>query len=673
MKHDRPAPLLRFLIYRGMIFIAFMVMIGQLWRLQIDQGATYRTLADRNRFRQVTVPGPRGVMYDRSGHILVRNRPSFAIAIVPADLPEDEEEEVAVIHRLAELLGAPAEPISGSSVLPVISDTLPRFPVLLSETEIREYADNARLGSAYRAIPVATQVDRDMAFRIEELRHTLPGVHLIVEPVREYIAGPLTAHILGYMGPIPAAQVDTYTEKGYGLNDLVGLAGLEYTYESELRGRSGSRYIEVDVLGREVRTVAEVAAPVPGHNLILTIDLAFQTAMEAALRKGLEASKAKSGVAIAMNPKTGEVLGMVSLPAYDNNLFARGISVEEYTALLKDPQHPLINHAISSLYPPGSTFKIIPAAGALEEGIITPRTLINDPGVLWLPNQYFPNDPSQAQPFYCWIYKYGRGHGNVNIITALAVSCDVFFYVVAGGYKDFVGLGEPLLGYYAREFGLGELSGIDLPAENPGLVPDARWKRINLAESWVTGDTYNMAIGQGFVLVTPLQILNATAAVANGGYLYRPQLVYQITDAEGNVVRGFQPQLIRQVPVSPENLELVRQGMYGAVHWPGGTASRANVPGLQVAGKTGTAEFPGKRDEKGNLPTHAWFTAFAPYQDPEIAVVVFIESGGEGSEVAAPVAAEILKAYFYPTSPGGPVEPESEELQPSAPAEKGAP
>ncbi|HEY63612.1 MAG TPA: penicillin-binding protein 2 [Caldilineae bacterium] len=668
MRQERTTHLLRLGIYRIVIVAVFLAMIGQLWRLQIEQGTMYRVLADRNRFRQVTVPGPRGVMYDRNGHILVRNRPSFAVAIVPADLPEDEQEAAAVIHRLAELLGAPEEPTGAITQLPPLGNALPRFRLLLSEREMREHVEKARWGAAYRPIPVATQVDRDLAFQIEEMRHTLPGVHLIIEPIREYIAGPLTAHILGYMGPIPEAEAKVYEEKGYNPNDLVGLTGLEYTYESELRGRAGSRFIEVDVFGREIRTVAEIKPPVPGHNLILTIDLALQTAMEAALRKGLEKAGSRSGVAIAMNPKTGEILGMVSLPSYDNNLFARGISVEEYKALLSDPARPLVNHAISGLYPPGSTFKIIPAAAALEEKVITPKTLIHDEGVLWVPNQYFPDDPSQAQPFYCWIHKYGRGHGDVNITAALAVSCDVFFYVVAGGYKEFRGLGEPLLAYYAREFGLGELSGIDLPAENPGLVPDSRWKRITLAESWVTGDTYNMAIGQGFVLATPLQILNATAAVANGGYLYRPQLVYQIIDAEGQVVRDFQPQLIRELPISPENLEIVRQGLYGAVHWPGGTGHRADVPGIEVAGKTGTAEYPGKRDEKGNLPTHAWFTAFAPYQDPEIAVVVFIEGGGEGSEVAAPVAAEILKAYFYPSEPGGPVE---EEAAPAEPPKKG--
>ncbi|GAB4561749.1 MAG: penicillin-binding protein 2 [Anaerolineae bacterium] len=659
MREDTAPPLLRLFLFRGLVILTALVMVGQLWRLQIAQGRAYQILADRNRFREVSVPGPRGVIYDRLGHILVRNRPSFAIAIVPADLPDDEEQEREVIHRLATLLGAPREPITPTQMLPQIGGTLPRFKILLSEQEMLEQIENARLGSAFRPIPVATQVDRDLAFTIEQQRHRLPGVHLVVEPIREYLPGPLMSHILGYMGPIPADQIDVYKAKGYDINDLVGLAGLEYVYEDELRGRDGSRFIEVDVLGREIRTVAQVAEPVPGHNLTLTIDLALQTATEDALRRGLEKAGARSGVAITMSPRTGEILSMVSLPSYDNNLFARGITAEEYKTLLEDPGKPLVNHAISGLYPPGSTFKMIPAAAALEEGVITPRTLINDEnGVLWLPNQFFPNDPSQAQPFYCWIHKYGRGHGQLTVTGALAVSCDIFFYVAAGGYGDFRGLGVELLAYYAREFGLGEQTGIDLPAENPGLVPDSRWKRIALGETWVTGDTYNMSIGQGFVLATPLQILNATAAVANGGLLYRPQLVYQITDADGRIVRDFQPQLIRELPVSFENLEVVRQGMYGTVHWPGGTGHAADVPGLEVAGKTGTAEFPGERDEKGNLPTHAWFVAFAPYQDPEIAVVVFVENGGEGSEVAAPIAADILKAYFYPVPSEAPVVPD---------------
>jgi penicillin-binding protein 2 len=359
---------------------------------------------------------------------------------------------------------------------------------------------------------------------------------------------------------------------------------------------------------------------------------------------------------MAMNPQTGEILGMVSLPSYDNNAFTGGIASDALKQLQEDPDRPLVNHAISGMFPPGSVFKLVPASGGLEEAIITDSTRLHCSGILWLPNRYYPEDPSLAQPFYCWIYHdYHGKHGSLNIVSALAQSCDIYFYQVGGGYRDqFQGLGEERLGYYAELFGYGEVSGIDLPAESTGLVPTVKWKRVNYSESWVTGDTYNMSIGQGFVLATPLQVMNATAAVANGGTLYRPQLVREIIDSEGNVVRAFSPDVIRQVPVSSENLELVRQGMRSAVAWPGGTANSIYVPGVAVAGKTGTAEYfidrnrdgVPDRDREGNLPTHAWFTAFAPYDDPEIAVVVFVFGGGEGSATAVPVANEILNYYF---------------------------
>jgi penicillin-binding protein 2 len=369
--------------------------------------------------------------------------------------------------------------------------------------------------------------------------------------------------------------------------------------------------------------------------------LELQEAMEKALAQGLEAAKSKAGVAIAMDPRNGDILGMVSLPTYDNNLFAEGISAGKYNELITDPLFPLFNRAIGGVYPPGSTFKIVPAAAGLQDGIISRRTLINDPGIIWLPNEFYPDDPKQAQPFVCWIWKYGRGHGLLNVTSALAQSCDVFFYQVGGGYKDFQGLGVSALAEYARAFGLGELTGIDLPGESRGLVPDPKWKRLQFGENWVTGDTYNMSIGQGYVLATPLQILNAMAAVANGGYLYQPRLVSHLTDEEGKVVQRYEPRLIREVPIAPED---------------DGTATGARLPDIAVAGKTGTAEFPGKRDEKGHLPTHAWFIAFAPYEEPEIALVVLLEGGGEGSSAAVPVAAKILRAYFYGEDPA-PVAP----------------
>jgi penicillin-binding protein 2 len=453
---------------------------------------------------------------------------------------------------------------------------------------------------------------------------------------------------MGYIGPVPANQVKAYEAKGYNVNeDQVGLIGVEAAFEELLRGHKGEKYIEVDVAGREVNTVSE-SPPIPGKSLRLTVDLAFQEQMIQALQRGLEQAGAGIGVAIAMNPQTGEILGMVSLPAYDNNLFSGGISAADYRRLSEDPYHPLINHAISGRHPPGSTFKIIPAAAALQEGVITRRTLVKCQGTMWLPDQRFPDDPELGQTFYCWIRKLNRGHGDVNIISGIAHSCDIYFYWLGGGFlDDFDGLGLERLTEYSHLFGLGEPTGIELPGENPGLAPTAKWKRINYSERWVTGDTYNMVIGQGYVLATPLQMLNATAAVANGGILYRPQILYQVLDDDGNMIQDFAPKLIRDLPIDPSHLATVVEGLEAAVVW--GSAQGAYLDTVRVAGKTGTAEFFDPDippDDEGNLPTHAWFTAFAPVEAPEIALVVFVYNGGEGSDTAVPIAAEILRYYF---------------------------
>jgi len=615
-----------------LVFLCFAILLGQLWRLQVVQGERYRLKADQNRLRLLSIPAPRGVIYDRYGRILARNMPSFSVTIVPADLPTDEREREVTLRRLSALLGVP----------------LDRIKEMVKEG----------MASPFHPVLVQRGVSREKAFFVAENHAKLPGVHLKVDPIRQYLTGELTAHIIGYVGPIPAEKEAEYREQGYDLSeDKAGLTGVEFTFEDQLRGRKGSKVVEVNAAGREIRTVGEPFPPQPGHSLILTLDLDLQRAAEEALREGMEKAGVTSGVVVAMNPQTGEILAMVSLPSYDNNLFARGISPEEYARLSSDPRRPLVNHAISGQYPPGSTFKIVPAVAALEEGLIDRRTSLECTGVISLPNKYFPDDPELAQPFYCWIHKLGRGHGYLNVVEGIAQSCDIFFYKLCGGYEDFPGLGLERLSKYARLFGLGEKTGIDLPGESRGLVPTAKWKRLNYGESWVTGDTYNIAIGQGFLLATPLQMLNATAAVANGGTLYRPQIVYEVRDAEGNVVRPFQPQVLRRIPVSPENLALVREGMRAAV--TRGTAWRANLMGVSVAGKTGTAEYPGPRDEKGHLPTHAWFTAFAPYEDPEIALVVFVEGGGEGSTVAVPIAAQILRHYFglpepLPTPTPGP-------------------
>lgn len=657
----------RLLSLRIVVVLAFITLVAQLWRLQIVQGDDFRWRANNNRFRVVSQEAPRGVIYDRQGHILARNRPRYQVVVVPEDLPDEEAEQTGVLRRLKYLLEKlpAAEEVENTSeeaaAVPAAAATpKAETPLLLAEIEA-EVAAGAR-ESSFRPVLVSDNIPRETALLIQEESPNLPGVQVQVQPRREYPSGSLTAHVIGYTGPIPSESVDVYVERGYRPAERVGLAGLETTFEDELRGQAGYRPIVVDVHGREVRTIGEPQSPVPGRNLVLTIDLQLQQAVEEALYRGLQAAYRRGGVAVAMDPRNGAVLALVSLPTYDNNLFAEGISVEAYAELSQGPDRPLVNHVISGIYPPGSIFKIIPAAAALQESVITPRTLLGDSqeldgandGVIWLPNRYYPWDRRQDQGFYCWVHKLGYGHGRINLVTAIAESCDVYFYQLSGGYRKFEGLGLDMLDQYAQLFGLGHRTGIDLPAENAGLVPDAKWKRQTYGESWVTGDTYNVAIGQGYILSTPLQMLNATAAVANGGYLYRPQLVYQITRADGEVLRPFAPELIRELPIAREHLAVVREGMYQAVNWEHGTATGARLPDVTVAGKTGTAEFfidrnqdgwP-DRDAQGHLPTHAWFTAFAPYEDPEIVLLVLIEEGGEGSTAAVPVAAEILRAYF---------------------------
>lgn len=673
----------RLALLRTIIFVVTVVLLARLWQIQMVTGEQYRLLADRNRLRQVDIAAARGVIYDRNGEILARNRPSFTVVVVPGDLPRAEDDEVkaarqaAVLDRLLALLAqstpaptptptAMPAPATGKPPTPAPVFQIPeRQPWVMPRAEIEENILAGELGGAYQPITVARYIKEETAFLIAEDAVNLPGVQLVLEPIRDYPSGALTAHVIGYMGHIPEESLAAYQEKGYQRNEQVGLVGLEATQENELRGKPGRQIIEVDVHGRQIRTVGRSQPETPGHNLVLALDLALQEtatrALQATLANSSGFTKATQGVVVALDPRNGKVLALVSLPSYNNNLFAKGITAEAYAALTNDPDLPLYNLAIGGQYPPGSIFKIIVSAAGLEEGVINVNTRLGDgfdgrnDGIIWLPNEYFPWDASLAQPFYSWTHKYGYGHGLDTVRQALAVSDDIFFYMLGGGYpKLFNGLGSKRIGEYARAFGLGAVTGIELPGEARGLVPDSRWKRINYAENWLTGDTYNMSIGQGYILATPLQMANATAAVANRGYLWKPQLVDVITDDQGQVVRPFAPVLLREVPVDPKFLDTVREGMYGAVNWYNGTATRVKVPGVVVAGKTGTAEFfrdenkdgHEDRDAKGNLPTHAWFTAFAPYVDPEIVVTVFVANGGEGSAVAAPVAAEILNAYF---------------------------
>jgi penicillin-binding protein 2 len=692
----------RLLILQVSIVVIVAVLIGRLWQLQMIAGESYRLLADRNRLRQVDVAAPRGVIYDRNGEILARNRPSFSVVIIPGDLPVDKEGDpegtaaAALLDHLLDILArpvpdlasTPTAPLDGATPTPVPTATparkpgkeptpapimaIPeRQPWVMARADIEQRIEDGKLGGAYRPVTVARYIKEATAFLIAEDAVNLQGVQLELEPIRDYPTGALTSHIVGYMGHIPEDQLQEYQDLGYQQNDQVGLTGLETAFESDLRGKPGRQTIEVDVHGRRVRTVGELDPAQPGHNLVLSIDSKLQQVATQALQEAMDNSegftKATQGVVVALDPRNGKVLALISLPSYDNNLFTKGITTEAWDALTSDPDLPLFDRAIGGQYPPGSIFKIILSSGGLQEGVITARTRLGDgfdganDGVIWLPNQYFPWDRSLAQPFVSWNAKLGYGHGLITVRDALAVSDDIFFYMLGGGYLDkFTGLGSKEIGIYARAFGLGALTGIELPGEARGLVPDSKWKRLNYAENWLTGDTYNVSIGQGYILATPLQMALATSVVANRGYLWKPQLVDHITDDKGNVVRPFEPVLQHEMSVDPANLDIVREGMYGAANWPNGTARYyIKVPGVVVAGKTGTAEFArddnkdGKpdRDEKDNLPTHAWFTSFAPYVNPEIVVTVFVANGGEGSRVAAPIANRILQAYFEENPP----------------------
>jgi penicillin-binding protein 2 len=633
------------MVYRAVVVLAFVLLAGRLWQLQIVRGDQYRLQADTNRFRVEAIDAPRGVIYDRNGQIVIRNKASFAVSIVPADLPDDQAPDV--YEQLSNLLGIP---VSGQTAG---VDTV-------SRPGIQEIVEAGREHDPYAPVLVKANVPRDIALIIEEAHLSLPGVRVETAPIREYVTGSLMSHILGYMGPIPKESADVYLKQDYAPDDRIGLAGIEYTFEDALRGDKGQRFVEVNVLGRVLRTIGKPIESTPGHNLYLTVDAQLQKDVENILRTALHEIGASSGVALVGDPNTGEILAMVSIPAYDDNLFAGGIAAQDWEKLTTAPFNPLLDRAIAGLYPPGSIFKLIPAAAALQEGVIAPNTLINDPGVILVKNQYFPDDLDLAQPFYCWLK---TGHGKLNVVGAIAQSCDVFFYEVAGGFEDFRGLGVDRLAQYAEAFGLGAPTGIDLPGEAAGLVPTPRWKRRRFGAEggvWTTGNTYNMGIGQGDVLVTPLQMFNMVSAIANGGTLYRPQIVQRIVDSQGQTVDSFKPEVIREVPVNPAYLAIVREGMRQAVTV--GTAQPAwtHLPEeVRVAGKTGTAEFcqPNEagtdcmRDEDGNLPTHAWFVAFAPFEAPEIVVVVFVDGRGighviEGSQIAAPIAADIIRTYY---------------------------
>ncbi|MDO8672557.1 MAG: penicillin-binding protein 2 [Dehalococcoidia bacterium] len=605
-KRLKPATILkiRFAVFRVFIVLLFAILSGQLWKMQIVEGKNYKQKAELNSVRLLTVPSPRGVVYDRNKTLLVRNIPSFTVSVVPADLPKSDQP--AVIGRLSKLLNTPPEDIANA------------------------IEDRRRELRLFTPIPIKTNVDQKTAFTVEEQHPLLPGVILQIEPIRQYIDGPLTAHLLGYVGRISEDELAKLESAGYDLNDRLGKAGIEGSFETELRGKTGRENVVVDVSGRKVE-VLKSEPPTSGNNLVLTIDLNLQRKMAEYLAQ--EMGPSTSAAAVAINPKTGEILGMVSLPTFDNNLFSGGISNDNLSKLLNDPNRPLINHAIAGQYPSGSIFKVITGAAALQEGVIKASSTVYCAGSITVGGWTYP----------CW-----APHGAVNILKALAVSCDVFFFSMGGGNQSLAGLGIDRLARYARDFGLGARTGIAIPGEVAGLVPDPQWKLDLRKEPWLAGETYNLSIGQGDLNVTPLQMANVVAAIANGGTLYRPQIVREILDSDGSIVRPFEKQVIRDVAVSKPNLATIRQGMLEATG-PSGTANTFLVPGVKVGAKTGTAES-GRKDSSGRPIYHGWFITFAPFDDPQIALLVF-HSDGQGALTAAPAANKILRYFFGKEEP----------------------
>ncbi|HEX9868556.1 MAG TPA: penicillin-binding protein 2 [Candidatus Tectomicrobia bacterium] len=581
----------RLLVLMAGFVLAFLVLLLRLWYLQVIEGDRFATISESNRLRIVPQRDIRGQIVDRHGQVLADNRRSFTLSL----LPEETSSLDLLIPRLREFL-----PIRWEDVEPKL-----------------------KAAAAYRTIQLLKDLTREQVAYVAEHRWDLPGASLDVEHVRDYKYGELAAHILGYIGEINEEQLREARSAGYRMGDYIGQAGFEKLYEQALRGRKGAREVEVDALGRELRPVQE-RAPAPGLNLVLTLDLGLQQVVE-------EEMAGQAGAIVVMDPRNGEILAMASKPAYDPNEFVPGISVSNWMRLLKDPKKPLQNRAIQAQYAPGSTYKIIMAIAGLEEGVITPKTTVYCNGQFPFGNRVFKD------------WKPG-GHGPVNVHSAMVQSCDVFFYTL--GQR----LGIDTIARYAKGFGLGAPTGFDPAHEKPGLVPSTAWKRAARGEPWYPGETISAAIGQGYNLLTPLQLLNVMSAVANGGTRYKPQIVKRLQTPDGKVVQEFGPQRLGEIPARPETLRLVQQALWGVVNEGRGTGWRARLGAIGVAGKTGTVQVIGNSPKGDKLPErfrdHGWFVAYAPFENPQLAVVIFAENGGRGGSTYAPIARKIFEYYF---------------------------
>ncbi|MFA5023732.1 MAG: penicillin-binding protein 2 [Patescibacteria group bacterium] len=628
------------------IFIILALLFRSAW-LQIIKNNYYHILAESNRLRAEVIEPKRGIIYTKDLQPLVRNKANFVLYLRPIDLPKNELVRDNLIRQISRILEG--EPALTNDIFTVATGSLMTLTTVGEPAAtLNLVADNAafykikellapiKIGSleSYQPLFIADNVVYDKAMLIELELKNWPGVFLSSKIRREYLSPSATssptvsgesslAHILGYTGKINDQELKSLGDD-YSLIDYVGKAGLEYSWERELKGKAGQKNIEVDALGRQKKIINEVAAR-DGNNLLLSLDFNLQQKTEEITTAYLKKTGLKHASIIVMNPNNGEILALLSLPAYDNNLFARGISQTDYNKFLNDVSQPLFNRSISGEFPSGSTIKPIFAAGALQEGVIDEKTSFLSTGGLRINEWFFPD------------WKAG-GHGITDVRKALAMSVNTFFYYIGGGYRDFKGMGLSGLVKYSRLFGLGELTGIDLYGEASGFVPTQAWKEETKKEPWYIGDTYHFAIGQGDVLVTPLQVANYTAAIANGGTLYRPHLVTKILGENNQVVSEVPSQSLRDNFIDSRNLKIVREGLRQTVT-AGSAGSLRDVP-VSVAGKTGTAQWSTKKSP------HAWFTGFAPYEKPEIVITVLIEEGVEGSAISVSITRDILNWYF---------------------------
>ncbi|HSR88971.1 MAG TPA: penicillin-binding protein 2 [Candidatus Udaeobacter sp.] len=580
--------------------IGLAIIFGRSCFLQIFRGGYYRDLAEGNRIRLQPIFSERGIIFDKFHTELVENVPNFSLTIIPQDLPRDLQKREEIINKVVDLSGVSKEKIT---------DLLKKYS-----------------SYSYASLVIKENLDYQSALKLYIQSSQLPGISIEKGSKRKYITGNDPAnptlsvsHLLGYLGKLNDEEAEKLKSKDYLLFDNIGKTGLEKTYEEELRGKYGIKKIEVNASGHEQTVLAE-DPPQPGKNLILTIDLEAQQKLENLLSSMLLRTHKKRAAAIAMDPRDGAILAMVSLPAFDNNEFSGGISQQNYNNYSNNPDNPLFNRAIGGTYPSGSTVKLIISAAALQEKIINASTAFLSTGGLQVGDRFFKD------------WKVG-GHGITNVGKALAWSVNTFFYYVGGGYENFIGLGIDRIVKYMQYFGIAQKTGVDLTGEATGFAPSKEWKYKTKGETWFVGDTYNLSIGQGDLLVTPLQVALWTAIVANGGTVVQPHLANNLEEPKthNEIPLNFNK---RTVPVSAENLAIVRQGMKDCVTY-GSCQMMKSLP-FASGGKTGTAQWNATKDN------HAWFTSFAPFESPKIVVTVLVEEGVEGSVVAEPVARDFL-------------------------------